>query len=230
MSDPFSEQNAPLSLFGPVFQKLGIKFKGETAYVPCNPATQPEPVPKDESLRIFIEDLAPVFDVVTTLSKNENDQFMENVRIAWFSIWPLEGDDILIVLEKENMELEVIYNKLEQKQVVRAALRARNHVQPGSWRSMFHECLHSSKYADWAHYIPPPLGPIIIELDLTIPEDWFEFATLAICDLTQTQWCKGYQVWGTGTEDNDEEETTDEESVDFGNHDELQSETEGNEE
>ncbi|KIK51430.1 hypothetical protein GYMLUDRAFT_252051 [Collybiopsis luxurians FD-317 M1] len=83
-------------------------------------------------------------------------------------------------------------------------------------------------YPDWAHYIPPPLGPLIMELDLMDPEDWFEFATLAICDPTHTQWCKGYRVWSTGADDA-EEETTDEEDEGFSDGCELQTETEENE-
>ncbi|KIK56657.1 hypothetical protein GYMLUDRAFT_247689 [Collybiopsis luxurians FD-317 M1] len=218
MPDLFDEQNSFLPLFRPVFKKLGITVKHKTAYVPCNPATQPELAPKDESLSIFIDDLVPVFDIVATLSETENHQFMEQVRIAWFSVWPLEEDDILVLLEKENVELEVISKKLNQRRVARAAHH--NQIKPGSWRPIFHERLHLSKYAAWAHYVSPPPGPFIMELDLTDPEDWLELATLAICDPTQTQWCKGYRVWSTGADD--EEETTDEESEGFSDsHDSL---------
>ena len=66
----------------------------------------------------------------------------------------------------------------------------------------------------WALYVPPPPGPMVVKLDLEDPKDWFEFATLAICDPAQTQWCKSFQVWFSGTEGLDEEEVTDGESED----------------
>ncbi|KIK52670.1 hypothetical protein GYMLUDRAFT_251041 [Collybiopsis luxurians FD-317 M1] len=205
-------QSSLPSSFGPVLWKLGVAIKGNAAYVPCDPATQPEPDPRHKSLCIFMEDLAPVFDIVTNLSEMENHRFMEKVRIAWFSIWPLKEDNILAVLEKEDVELEAIHNKLKQKRATRGALRARNSIKPLNWEAMFHECIHSSRYTNWALYIPPSPGPIVMKLDLEDPEDWFEFATLAICDPMQTQWCKGYRVWSSGPENLDEEEATDEET------------------
>src|ERR1700761_3483858 len=75
----------------------------------------------------------------------------------------------------------------------------RKDATSADWRSLFHDCLHCSRYADWVHYVSLSPGPVLVELNLTDLKDWFKIVTIALSYPMQPLWCKGYSVWKSTT-------------------------------